>query len=167
MASRASTYKSATNFTDYYKSGVSIKTRVLKRWMKQMCYSQAFVAELLCMSKRKFRAKLYWRKKFNQSEMADLIRLMGARAAIKVILFPTLQERKRIEKYVLEEQMSSKYDPNFPYHFETPAEKKRRTIEEQYEEGGENWEQSEAFEDYIFDADELPSRRFMRRRNNG
>ena len=167
MASRASMSKSATNFTDYYRRGVTLKCRKLKSWIKRKGYTQSFVAELLCLSKQKFRRKLYKRERFNQSEIADLIRLMGARAAIEVIWFPTLQEKKRIQKYVWEGQMSNKYNPDFPHHFETPSEMKRRRIEEQYKESGENWEQGEEFEEYIFDSDELPSRRFMRRRNNG
>lgn len=63
--------------------------------------------------------------------------------------------------------MSNKYDLDLPHHFETPSERKQREISELYEESGENWEQSKDFEDLIFDSDELPSRRFMRRRNNG
>ena len=63
--------------------------------------------------------------------------------------------------------MSYKYNPDFPHSFETPSERKARRIAEQEREYGENWEQSEEFEDFIFDSDELPSRRFMRRRNNG
>ena len=167
MVLRASMLQSATNFTDYYKHGVTLKSRTLKSWIKKKGYTQAFVAELLGMSKRKFRRKLYRRQRFNQKEITALIFFMGARAAIRVIWFPSLQEKRRIQKYVWEGQMSYKYDLDFPHHFETPSERKQREISELYEESGENWEQSKDYEDLIFDSDELPSRRFMRRRNNG
>ena len=54
-----------------------------------------------------------------------------------------------------------------PDIYNTPAQRKRRQIEDQMKENGEDWEQTEEFEDYIFDTDELPSRRFLRRRGNG
>lgn len=63
--------------------------------------------------------------------------------------------------------MSYNNDFDMPRRKETPAEQKERKIAELYQESGENWEQSKDFEDFIFDSDELPSRRFMRRRNNG
>ncbi len=167
MALKASTCKSATNFTDYFKNGVSLKSRKLKQWIKDKGFTQRSVANQLGMSKRDFIRKLIRKQCFNQTEMTALIRLMGARAAIKVIWFPTLKEKKRIEKYVWEEQMSNKYNPDFPHQFETPAEKKKRAIAKQYAESGEDWDQSEDFESLIFDSDELPSRKFLRRRNNG
>lgn len=167
MALKASTYKTATNFIEYYEDGISLKSRALKVWLQRKGYSQAFIARLLCMSKHKFRSKLYWRQTFSQSEITALIRLMGARAAIKVIWFPTLEEKKRIEKYVWEEQMSKTCNPEYPLELDTPSKKKYRAIAKQNEENGENWEQSEDFENLIFDSAELPSRRFMRRRNNG
>lgn len=167
MALRANTFLSATRFTDYYRRGVTLKSRTLKRLIKKRHLTQRRVAERLGMSKQNFIKKLYRRQRFNQSEITALIRLFGARAAIRVIWFPTLQEKKRIEKYVWEGQMSNKNNSDFPHNFETPAEKKRRAIAEQERENGENWEQSEDFENLIFDSDELPSRRFMRRRNNG
>ncbi len=165
MVSRANTFKSATDFTKYYRRGVTLKSRALNRWRKRKGYAQSYVAERLGMSIRKFGRKLYKRQRFNQSEITALIRLMGARAAIEVIWFPSLQEKRRIQKFVWEGQMSYKYNPDFPHSFETPSERKARRIAEQERESGENWEQSEEFEDFIFDSDELPSRRFMRRRN--
>ena len=166
MALRANTYLSATHFSDYYRHGVTLKRRTLKRLIKKRHLTQRRVAEQLGMSKKTFTRKLYKQRRFNQSEITALIHLFGVRAAFKFIWFPTLQEKRRIEKYVWEEQMSNYYNPNFPHHFETPAEKKKRAIARQSDEYGENWEQSEDFEDLIFDSDELPSRRFMRRRND-
>ncbi len=63
MALKASTFKWATNFTDYYKNGVTLKSRALKRWIKKKGFTQRFVAEQLGMNKKKFIRKLYPRKK--------------------------------------------------------------------------------------------------------
>lgn len=67
----------------------------------------------------------------------------------------------------MENDMKSNYNSDFPHEIETPLEKKRREIEEQNNENGENWEQSADFVHLVYDSNELPSRRFMRRRNNG
>lgn len=58
MALKASTFKWATNFTDYYKNGVTLKSRALKRWIKKKGFTQRFVAEQLGMNKKKFIRKL-------------------------------------------------------------------------------------------------------------
>ena len=164
MVLRVSTFKSVKDFTDYYQSGVTLKSQALKIWLKRKGYPQSFVAERLGISKNKFRRMLFKRQRFNKSEMTALIHLMGARAAIDMVWFQSLQEKKRIQKDVWEGQMSNKNNFEFSNNFETPKDRKKRAITE-HEKGGENWEQSEEFENLIFDSDELPSRRFMRRRN--
>ena len=88
-----------------FKDGVKLKSRALKRVLQRKGYTQSKVVQSLGMSKRTFMSKLYLRQNFNQKEITALIKLVGARAAIKVIWFPSLEEKKRIEKYVWEEQM--------------------------------------------------------------
>lgn len=166
MALRASTYLSATHFIDY-ADGLTLKSRTLKRWLKQKGITQSKIAKILGMNKQTFRTKLYKRRKFNREEITALVYFMGAKAATRMIWFPTIEEKRRVEKYVKEGQMNNTYATNLPCHLETPTENKWRRIEEQEREYGEDWEQSEEFEKYIFDSDELPSRRLMRRRNNG
>lgn len=56
-------------------------------------------------------------------------------------------------------------DPDIVRLFETSAQRKRREREILEREYGEDWEQSEELEALIFDSDELPGIRFMRRRN--
>lgn len=164
MASRASMYLSLTNCTDYI-DGVSLKSRALKSWLRHRGITQSEMAKILELSKQEFRLRLNKHSKFDQRRITKLIRFMGARAAIKVIWFPTIKEKTKIKNYVVEGQMNEL--KNIPGLYETPAERKRREIEEQMKESGEDWEQTEEFEDYIFDTDELPSRRFLRRRGNG
>lgn len=163
MASRASMYSSATNCTDL--DGVSLKSRELKCWLRHRGITQSEIAKILELSKQEFRRWLYKHIKFDQRRIVKLIHFMGARAAIEVIWFPTISEKEKIKKYVTEVQM--KELKNISSLYETPAERKRRNIEEQMKENGEDWEQTEEFEDYIFDTDELPSRKFLRRRKGG
>ena len=166
MASKANTSKSAKYFTDYSRSGLTLKSHALKTWLKRKGYEQSYFAERLGMSKDKFRQKLYKRQTFDQNEITALIRLMGARAAIKVIWFPNLEEKRRIQNYVWEKQMNNKHNSDFPDNYETPAERKEKAIAELADENGEDWDQTDDFLNLIFESDELPSRRFMRRRND-
>lgn len=164
MASRASMYSSGTNCIDY-TDGVSVKRRALKIWLERRGITQREMAQVLELSKQEFRQKLYRHYKFDKRQITKLIRFMGARAAIEVIWFQTIEVKTRIKKYVKEGQMSG--NDGIPVFYETLSERKRREVGEQMKESGENWEQTEEFEDYIFDTDELPSRRFYRRRNGG
>lgn len=86
------------------KDGVTLKSRALEKVLKRKGIEQVEVAQFLGMSKRAFAKRLYLRQKFNQIEVTALIKLLGAKSAIKVIWFPTLGEKKRVEKYVWEEQ---------------------------------------------------------------
>lgn len=157
MDSKVSMSKSATNCIEY-PLGVTLNSRKLKYWIKQMGLTQSYVAHELSMSKRHFRSKLYWQKAFNQKEITQLVKLLGARIAMKVIWFPTLKEKERVRRCVWEDNMENYND------YETERENKTRRLAELSEEYGEDWEQSQSFEDYILNSDELPSRRFMRRR---
>lgn len=166
MASKASTSKSAKYFTDYSRRGLTLKSKAIKDWLKRKGYAQSYFAKRLGMSKDIFRRKLYKRQQFNQNEITALIHLMGARAAIKAIWFPNLEEKRRIQDYVWEKQMSKKHNSDFPDNYETPAAKKEKAIAELAEEYGEDWDQTDDFLNLIFESDELPSRKFMRRRND-
>lgn len=166
MTLRTSTLLSGQDFTEYYRYGVTLKSRALKRWIKRKGYTQRFVAAQLGMHKQKLVRKLYRKQRFSQKEITALVRLTGAGTAIQVIWFPSLKEKRRVQEYVWEVEMHNTYNPDYPYPVETPAVRKRRAIAEQESEYGENWEQSEDFENFIFAADELPSRRFMRRHND-
>ena len=164
MASRASMYSSGRGCTNRI-SGVSLKNRALKIWLERRGITQREVARVLELSKQEFRQKLYKHSKFDMRQITKLIRFMGAMAAIEVIWFPTIEVKTRIKKYVKEGQMSG--NDGIPVFYETMTERKHRQIEDQLKENGENWDQTEEFEGYIFDTDELPSRRFYRRRNGG
>lgn len=167
MASRVNTSASAGNFINYYLVGLALKSRTLKRYLKKKKITQRTFAKVLGLTRFELRIRLYKRQKFNYSEITSLVNFLGAKVAIQIVWFPTIEEKRRVKKCVYEGEMKPTYS-TITYHFgETPSEEKRRRIEEQNKESGEDWEQREDFKDYIFYIDELPSRRFMRRRKNG
>ena len=63
--------------------------------------------------------------------------------------------------------MSKKHNPNSSQHSNISLKSRKKRIEELYIENGEDWEQSSDFLKLVFESDELPSRKFMRRRNDG
>lgn len=165
MGSRANISLSATSSIDYSR-GLSLKSRVFKAVLKKNGITQREMAELIGMKKRTMRRKLYRREKFTQKEIEHIVYALGARAAIEVIWFPTIEEKLRIKKYIWEEQTEVKIY-GFIIREEKPARTKQMVLEQQIAEDGEDWEQTEEFEDYISSCTELPSKRFMRRRKNG
>ena len=82
--------------------GVSLKSRTLKNILQHKGLKQSQLAQQMGISDRAFTHKLYFRQKFSHNELKALIGLIGVKAAIKVIWFPTLEEKKRIEQYVWE-----------------------------------------------------------------
>lgn len=164
MALRANISKSATNFIEYYKSGVTLKSRTLKQLIAKNGITLKVVADWLQISKHRLIEKLYKRQRFTQDELTRLIKLIGARAAIKVIWFPTLQEKSRVEKYVWKEQL---IDEHIFLNQLVTIDRHAGRIEQQNKDNDDRWEQDEDFDRLIFNTNKLPSRRFMRRRNNG
>ena len=63
--------------------------------------------------------------------------------------------------------MSKKHNQTCSRRSNLPSNSREEGIEELYKESGENWEQSSDFLKFVFESDELPSRKFMRRRNDG
>ena len=99
--------------------------------------------------------KLYMRQTFNQREITELVRLLGARMAIKVIWFPSLREKRKIQRYVWWKQMSEK--KNFMDLQQDYFGNNNKLFAEQ--------EQGDEIEKLIFTCKKLPSRKFMRIRN--
>ena len=166
MASKAGISKSATGCTDD-SSGLSLNRRALQGWLKAKHMRMGRLAKLLKMPSRKLRWKLYKHKKFGRKEITTLIYFMGAKSAIRVLWFPTIQEKRRIREMAEGEIMSNKFNPDIPCGRELPSERKSRRITQEYCDTYANWEESGAMEDMMLYSDELPSRRMYRRRGNG
>ena len=92
MDSQQSTYKSETNFIDT-AVGYSLKKRKLKDWIYDNNFTQPYVAKKLCITKAELQRKLNEHELFNEEQIRSIVRLVGAKAAIDIIYFPTIQEK--------------------------------------------------------------------------
>ena len=95
MDSKASMSKSAIPCIDY-SSGLSLNRRALQCWLERKNMRMGRLAKLLKISPRKLRWKLYKNKKFRRKEITALIYVMGAWQALRVLWFPTIEEKRRI-----------------------------------------------------------------------
>ena len=166
MASKASMSKSAIACIDY-SAGMSLNRRALQGWLKTKQVRMERLAKLLKMPSRKLRWKLYKHKRFGRKEITTLVYFMGAHQAIRVLWFPTIEEKRRIREMTEGRTMSYKFNPHIPCGRELPFERKNRKIEQEFCDIYDSWEESEAMEDMMLYSDELPSRRMFRRRANG
>lgn len=78
--------------------GYSLKKNQLKRWIYEHNHTQTFVAQKLHMSLQELKDKLNNRELFNEQQIRNLVYLLGAKNAFKVIYFPTLDEKRRVYK---------------------------------------------------------------------
>ncbi len=163
MGSKANTSLSAIRYIESYRQrGISLKSRALKRWLKRRGIGQAVIAKIFGMKNRVFRRRLYKRKKFPAEAIKSLILFMGARAAINVLWFPTLKEKQRVKRAITEETMERDHYENLIF-----ADKEEDTEEDSEYIDGENWGYTDDYLKLVMYSDELPSRKMMRRRNNG
>lgn len=82
------------------EKGYSLKKRSLQRWIYLHGYTQPYVARRLGISTEEFKRKLREHDRFNEYQIAELVALMKARAAFRVLYFPSIQIRRRIYKEV-------------------------------------------------------------------
>ena len=82
------------------EKGYSLKKRCLKRWIYVHGYTQSFIARKLGISVEEFKRKLREHEKFNEYQITKLVALMKARAAFRVLYFPSIQIRRRIYQEV-------------------------------------------------------------------
>lgn len=80
--------------------GLSLKKRALKRWIYANGYNQPRFARALGLSTNAFKRKLNNHEKFNEYQIRCLVKLMKAKAAFRVLYFPSLKVRRRIYQKV-------------------------------------------------------------------
>lgn len=97
MASNQSTCKSATSCTDT-SLGYSLKKRQLKDWIYDHGKTQPYVAKRLGITKEELQRKLNGHEPFSEKQIRSLVYLVGADAAIEIIYFPTLKEKRKVMK---------------------------------------------------------------------
>ena len=83
--------------------GYSLKKRSLQRWIYCRGYTQPYVAKRLGLSAEEFKRKLREHEKFNEYQIGCLVQLMKAKAAFRVLYFPSLKMRRRIYREVFGE----------------------------------------------------------------
>ena len=82
------------------KAGYSLKKRCLQRWIYSRGFTQLFIARRLGISADEFKRKLREHEKFNEQQIRCLVGLMKAKAAFRVLYFPSIQIRRRIHQEV-------------------------------------------------------------------
>ena len=83
--------------------GYSLKKRRLQCWIYARGYTQPYVARRLGLSAEEFKRKLREHEKFNEYQIGCLVQLMKAKAAFRVLYFPSLKMRRWIYKEVFGE----------------------------------------------------------------
>lgn len=98
MDLRQNISQSETNFIEriILLEGYSLKKYSLKKWIYENGYTQPYVARKLGLHPEDFKQKLREQGKFNEPQIWELIKLMGAEDAFKVLYFPTKQQRREV-----------------------------------------------------------------------
>ena len=95
MALRVNTFKSVTDFTEYYRNGVTLQCRELKYWLNRKGFTQKYVAERLGMSKRELCQKLFNRHRFSETEITMLIKYLEQKRQYQLYGFRPCKKRKK------------------------------------------------------------------------
>lgn len=78
------------------QKGYSLKKRKLKDWIYDNGKTQPYMARKLGITKAELQRKLNEHELFNEEQIRSLVYLVGAEAAINIIYFPTLKEKRRV-----------------------------------------------------------------------
>lgn len=76
--------------------GYSLKKRQLKDWIYDNGKTQPYMARKLGITKSELQRKLNEHEPFNEQQIRSLVHLVGAEAAIEIIFFPTLKEKRTV-----------------------------------------------------------------------
>lgn len=95
MASNQSSCKSAINCFDQ-AAGYSLKKRQLKDWIYDHGKTQPYLAKRLGITKEELQRKLNEHELFDKQQIRRLVWLVKADAAIDIIYFPTLKEKRKV-----------------------------------------------------------------------
>ena len=85
------------------KMKITIRKREFKNWIYDNGLTQPRVARKLHIHLQEMKDKLTNHEPFTEEQIRDLVDLMGATDAFKVMYFPTLKDRLRIEQKVFVE----------------------------------------------------------------
>lgn len=80
----------------------SLKPYRLEQWMKRYGYTHSEMASALKLPVAEFYRKLCVREQFGEEEIYRLVTLLGPKAAMRVIYFPTLAEQWKLYRVLLQ-----------------------------------------------------------------
>ena len=98
---QANTYESEINCTDG-NLGYSLYKKKLEQWINIYGLTQPYIARVMGLTLEEFKGKLKDNKPFNREQLKNLIYLMGARNAFRVIHFHSPEQRRRVYRQVFE-----------------------------------------------------------------
>lgn len=78
------------------QKGYSFKKRKLKDWIYDNGKTQPYMARKLGITKPELQRKLNNHELFNEEQIRSLVYLVGAKAAINIIYFPTIKEKRSV-----------------------------------------------------------------------
>lgn len=88
--------------------GYSLKSRRLRRWIYQHKRTMPYVARKMGIGKKELKRKLHGKELFNKEQIRGLVYLVGAKEAIEIIYFPTIQEKAEVKQKVFGEDKGGK-----------------------------------------------------------
>ena len=91
--------------------GYSLYKKKLEQWIYLYGLTQSYVARVMGLTLEEFKGKLKDNEPFNREQLKNLIYLMGARNAFRVIHFHSPEQRRRVywqvfEKYENKERLN-------------------------------------------------------------
>ena len=101
MTISLNTHESETYCTDG-NLGYSLYKKKLEQWIHIKGLTQTYVARVMGLTLEEFKGKLKDNKPFNREQLKNLIYLMGARNAFRVIHFHSPEQRRRVYRQVFE-----------------------------------------------------------------
>lgn len=90
-----------TKCTDGYL-GYSLYKKKLEQWINIYGLTQPYVARVMGLTLEEFKGKLKDNEPFNREQLKNLIYLMGAKNAFRVIHFHSPEQRRRVYRQVFE-----------------------------------------------------------------
>ena len=90
-----------TNCTDG-DLGYSLNKKKLEQWINIYGLTQPYVARVMGLTVEELKGKLKDNEPFNREQLKNLIYLMGAKNAFRVIHFHSPEQRRRVYRQVFE-----------------------------------------------------------------
>lgn len=91
-----------------YPDGYSLRINAFFSWLHESQYSLRYIARQLHITSWQIIQKLKQREKFSESEIRELVYIMGAEKAFFIIYFPSFKFRQNVYFQVFGKEMKIK-----------------------------------------------------------